>query len=115
MDGTARDQRGQIGDRQRNELMREDVVEPLLAIQDLRGEASVPPFSDFSQEYAGCAARVEKRGTPVVPQVEWKRVEHVVSNGGWSKNVIAAEILQTGTHVRFVSHVSQHGRGPENA
>ena len=103
IDAAPRQQGGEIGDGDAEQLVVEDVVNARLPVGDFLFQTFVEPFGDFAQEDAAFADRVEKARVFVAPQLAWQQIEHPVHHLRRRENFIVAEVGQTRQHIRVVS------------
>ena len=97
-----RDEGGELGRRNAEDLPMENVVDACLQIGNLLRESRNEPFRDFAQEDAALAADVEKSRRGIPKQFRWQQIEHLVHDSRRRKNLIIREVRQAAQHIGIV-------------
>ena len=83
-------------------LMVHDMVDTLLTIGYLTGQAAVEPLHYLTQKHARLAERVEKGGRRVAKQFLGKHVQHLVGQHGRGEHLIVAQVGDAVEHIGIV-------------
>jgi hypothetical protein len=104
------DEAGQLGDPDAEDLLGQDVVDPLLQVRELVGQSLDEPLGDLAEEDSGLRERVEVGQRRVGPDVRAvmisspglsDEIEHPVRELGRGEDLVVRQVRDAGEDVRI--------------